>query len=135
MRAYLVVVDETNEARVALLYAARRAARTGGTVELLAVIPPAAFADWGGGQRGGGDGVPLRAAPRGDRAARWGGPPSARPPRPASGAAFRRRGRKRPSFAPKPRCWKRPAPLPRKRASSRVSWSAKGRRRKRSPTC
>jgi nucleotide-binding universal stress UspA family protein len=48
MRAYLVVIDETNEARVALLYAARRAARTGGTVELLAVIPPAEFVEWGG---------------------------------------------------------------------------------------
>jgi nucleotide-binding universal stress UspA family protein len=48
MRAYLVVIDETSEARVALLYAARRAARTGGTVELLAVIPPAEFVEWGG---------------------------------------------------------------------------------------
>ena len=48
MRAYLVVIDETSEARVALLYAARRAARTGGAVELLAVIPPAEFVEWGG---------------------------------------------------------------------------------------
>jgi nucleotide-binding universal stress UspA family protein len=48
MGAYLVVIDETSEARVALLYAARRAARTGGTVELLAVIPPAEFVEWGG---------------------------------------------------------------------------------------
>ena len=48
MGAWLVVIDETNEARVALRYAARRAARTGGTVELLAVIPPAEFVEWGG---------------------------------------------------------------------------------------
>jgi nucleotide-binding universal stress UspA family protein len=48
MRAYLVVVDETGEARVALRYAARRAARTGGSVEILAVIPPAEFVEWGG---------------------------------------------------------------------------------------
>jgi nucleotide-binding universal stress UspA family protein len=48
MRSYLVVVDETQEARVALRYAARRAARTGGRVEILAVIPPAEFVQWGG---------------------------------------------------------------------------------------
>jgi nucleotide-binding universal stress UspA family protein len=48
MRAYLVVIDETGEARVALRYAARRASRTGGTVEILAVIPPAEFVAWGG---------------------------------------------------------------------------------------
>jgi nucleotide-binding universal stress UspA family protein len=48
MRAYLVVIDETSEARVALRYAARRAARTGGQVEILAVIPPQEFVQWGG---------------------------------------------------------------------------------------
>ncbi|HZG09482.1 MAG TPA: universal stress protein [Allosphingosinicella sp.] len=48
MRSYLVVIDETNEARVALRYAARRAARTGGGVEVLAVIAPAEFVEWGG---------------------------------------------------------------------------------------
>lgn len=48
MRSYLVVIDETAEARVALRYAARRAARTGGSVEILAVIPPAEFVEWGG---------------------------------------------------------------------------------------
>jgi len=47
MRSYLVVMDETEEARTALLYAARRAARTGGTVELLALIEPAEFVQWG----------------------------------------------------------------------------------------
>jgi nucleotide-binding universal stress UspA family protein len=48
MRSYLVVIDETSEARVALRYAARRAARTGGQVELLVVIPRAEFVQWGG---------------------------------------------------------------------------------------
>jgi nucleotide-binding universal stress UspA family protein len=48
MRSYLVVIDETSEARVALRYAARRAARTGGQVEILAVIPPQEFVQWGG---------------------------------------------------------------------------------------
>ena len=48
MRSYLVVIDETDEARVALRYAARRAARTGGTVEILAVIAPADFVQWAG---------------------------------------------------------------------------------------
>ncbi len=48
MRSYLVVIDETGEARVALRYAARRAARSGGTVEILAVVPPAEFVQWGG---------------------------------------------------------------------------------------
>ena len=48
MRSYLVVIDETSEARVALRYAARRAARTGGQVEILAIIPPQEFVQWGG---------------------------------------------------------------------------------------
>ena len=48
MRSYLVVIDETDEARVALRFAARRAARTGGTVEILAVIAPADFVQWAG---------------------------------------------------------------------------------------
>jgi nucleotide-binding universal stress UspA family protein len=48
MRAYLVVIDESAEARAALRFAARRAARTGGTVELLALIPPQEFVQWGG---------------------------------------------------------------------------------------
>ena len=48
MRAYLVVMDETQEARVALRFAARRAARTGGTVEILALIPQQEFVQWGG---------------------------------------------------------------------------------------
>jgi nucleotide-binding universal stress UspA family protein len=48
MRAYLVVIDETEEARAALRYAARRAARTGGQIEILALIPPSEFVQWGG---------------------------------------------------------------------------------------
>jgi nucleotide-binding universal stress UspA family protein len=47
MPAYLVVIDETEEGRAALRYAARRAARTGGTVEILALIPPQDFVQWG----------------------------------------------------------------------------------------
>ena len=48
MRSYLVVIDETSEARVALRYAARRAARTGGGVIILAVVPPQEFVQWRG---------------------------------------------------------------------------------------
>ena len=48
MRAYLVVMDESQESRAALRYAARRAARTGGTIELLALIPPQEFSQWSG---------------------------------------------------------------------------------------
>ncbi len=48
MRTYLVVIDETPEAEVALRFAARRAAKTGGSVEVLAVVPRAEFAAFGG---------------------------------------------------------------------------------------
>lgn len=48
MRTYLVVIDETAEAEVALRFAARRAARTGGTVQILALIEPAEFVAFGG---------------------------------------------------------------------------------------
>lgn len=47
MRSYLVVMDETEEAQIALRYAARRAARTGGGVAILALIPPQEFVQWG----------------------------------------------------------------------------------------
>lgn len=47
MRSYLVVMDETKEALAALRYAARRAARTGGGVDILALIPQAEFSQWG----------------------------------------------------------------------------------------
>jgi nucleotide-binding universal stress UspA family protein len=48
VRTYLVVIDDTKEALVALRWAARRAARTGGGVELLAVIEPQEFVQWSG---------------------------------------------------------------------------------------
>ncbi len=47
MRTYLVVIDETPEASVALRFAARRAAKTGGTVQILALIPPVEFVGMG----------------------------------------------------------------------------------------
>jgi nucleotide-binding universal stress UspA family protein len=47
MSAYLVVIDETQEARAALRFAARRAARTGSSVEIVAPIPPQDFVQWG----------------------------------------------------------------------------------------
>ena len=41
-RTYLVVIDDSPEARVALRFAARRAAKTGGEVDILAVVEPQA---------------------------------------------------------------------------------------------
>ena len=46
MRTYLVVIDETDEARAALHYAAIRAIKLGRTVEVLALIPPQEFVNW-----------------------------------------------------------------------------------------
>ncbi|MEJ2410420.1 MAG: universal stress protein [Novosphingobium sp.] len=43
MRVYLVIVDETEEALVALQFAARRAAKTDGVLHLLALVPPQEF--------------------------------------------------------------------------------------------
>ncbi|GAA0278899.1 universal stress protein [Alteraurantiacibacter aestuarii] len=48
MRVYLVIIDETEEAHVALRFAARRAAKTGGVVHLLALVPKQAFNAFGG---------------------------------------------------------------------------------------
>lgn len=48
MRVYLVIMDETEEAATALRFAARRAARTGGQVHLLAVVPRQPFVAFGG---------------------------------------------------------------------------------------
>ena len=48
MRTYLVVIDDSAESRVALRFAARRAARTGSGVAILAMIEPAEFVQWGG---------------------------------------------------------------------------------------
>jgi nucleotide-binding universal stress UspA family protein len=43
MRVYLVIIDETEEALVALRFAARRAAKTDGRVHLVALVPPQQF--------------------------------------------------------------------------------------------
>ena len=48
VRTYLVVIDDSAEARVALRFAARRAAKTKGNVEVLAVVAPQDFVQWGG---------------------------------------------------------------------------------------
>lgn len=48
MRVYLVVVDETDEARHALRFASRRAQKTGGAVHILALVPKQDFVAWGG---------------------------------------------------------------------------------------
>ncbi len=48
IRTYLVVIDDSAEARVALRFAARRAAKTKGNVEVLAVVEPQDFVQWGG---------------------------------------------------------------------------------------
>ncbi len=47
MRTYLVVIDETPESEVALRFAARRAAKTGGSVAVLALIAPTEFVAFG----------------------------------------------------------------------------------------
>ena len=47
-RTYLVVIDDSAEARAALRFAARRAAKTDGRVEVLAVVQPQDFVQWGG---------------------------------------------------------------------------------------
>ncbi|MGQ0558398.1 MAG: universal stress protein [Sphingosinicella sp.] len=48
MKSYLVVLDETEEAQTAWRFAARRAARTGGGVDILATVPQQAVVEWGG---------------------------------------------------------------------------------------
>jgi nucleotide-binding universal stress UspA family protein len=48
MRVYLVIMDETEEARKALRFAARRAAATGGSVHILALVQPQSFNAFGG---------------------------------------------------------------------------------------
>lgn len=47
MRTYLVVIDENDASRVALRFAARRATKTGGAVEILALVPQQEFVQWG----------------------------------------------------------------------------------------
>jgi nucleotide-binding universal stress UspA family protein len=48
MRTYLVVIDESPESEIALRFAARRAVKTGGSVEILALTAPQEFVQWGG---------------------------------------------------------------------------------------
>ena len=48
MRVYLVIMDESDEAGLALRFASRRATRTGGAVHLLALVPPQPFVAFGG---------------------------------------------------------------------------------------
>jgi nucleotide-binding universal stress UspA family protein len=48
MRVYLVIMDETEESLVALRFASRRAAKTGGAVQLLALVPTQPFVAFGG---------------------------------------------------------------------------------------
>ena len=45
-RNFLIVVDETEEMKLALRYACRRAKHTGGRVALLYVIEPSGFQHW-----------------------------------------------------------------------------------------
>ena len=47
-RTYLVVVDDSAEARVALRFAARRAAKTSGRIEVLGVVEPQDCVQFGG---------------------------------------------------------------------------------------
>jgi len=47
-RTYLVVVDDSAEARVALRFSARRAAKTGGGIEVLGIVEPQDFVQFGG---------------------------------------------------------------------------------------
>lgn len=48
MRVYLVVIDDSAEAQIALRFAAQRAVKTGGGVEILALIEPTELVPWGG---------------------------------------------------------------------------------------
>jgi nucleotide-binding universal stress UspA family protein len=47
-RTYLVIVDDSAEARVALRFAARRAAKTSGRIEVLGIVEPQEFVQFGG---------------------------------------------------------------------------------------
>ena len=48
MRTYLVVIDDTPEAGIALRFAARRAVKTGGSVEILSLVEPQEFIAFAG---------------------------------------------------------------------------------------
>ena len=47
-RTYLVVIDDSAEAAIALRFAARRAAKTNGRIEVLGIVEPQDFVQWGG---------------------------------------------------------------------------------------
>ena len=47
-RTYVVVIDDSAEARVALRFAARRAAKTNGRIEVLGIVEPQDFVQFGG---------------------------------------------------------------------------------------
>lgn len=47
MRTYLVVIDDDDASRIALRFAARRAQKTGGAVEILALVAQQEFVQWG----------------------------------------------------------------------------------------
>lgn len=48
MRIYLVVIDDSPEAEIALRFAARRAVKTGGAVTIVSIVPPQEFIAFGG---------------------------------------------------------------------------------------
>lgn len=48
MRTYLVVIDETDEASIALRFASRRAMKTNGALHILALVEKEDFVAWGG---------------------------------------------------------------------------------------
>ncbi|HKX91761.1 MAG TPA: universal stress protein [Sphingomicrobium sp.] len=47
-RTYLVVIDDSPEAGIALRFAARRAAKTDGRIEVLGIVEPQDFVQFGG---------------------------------------------------------------------------------------
>ena len=47
-RTYLVVIDDSEEARIALRFAARRAAKTNGRIEVLGIVEAQDFVQFGG---------------------------------------------------------------------------------------
>ena len=47
MRIYLVVIDETEEAKTALRFASLRAAKTGGSIHIVALVPQQTFNAFG----------------------------------------------------------------------------------------
>ena len=47
MRTYLVIADATAEAEIAVRFAARRAAKTGGAIAILTIVEPQDFVAFG----------------------------------------------------------------------------------------